>query len=165
MTSDTEAWIEDEHGNKTAFDLDTLKNRADIRLFQILQPPEMRNTIPKEGELEQVLTHVMGWLSSDPSSRDFSDKLGRKIDFEQIGILNHRGDLNEARTQLISDYIWARREEKPSYLKLLRWLRDEIDAGKRRQEQAQLSADKTKQAKARQKAKAARKKGRKARRK
>jgi hypothetical protein len=87
------------------------------------------------------------------------------MDLRQLEVLNAKGKLDEKRARLIGDFIWSRRDDKPSFLRLLKWLRDDVDGQKITQEKQRKNAKQGQINQARLKAKKARNKAKKNRRK
>ncbi|PHS23561.1 MAG: hypothetical protein COA84_10945 [Robiginitomaculum sp.] len=146
--------------------LAALNERPEVKFYRLFLPPELRLELPEHKETDAAIAYAMKWIrSTAPSNPITKTKLAIQTDMRQLGVMNAKGKLDENRARLISDYIWSHRDAKPSFLKLLEWLRDEVDGHKVAQEKQVRKAQKGQVSKARLKAKKARKKAKKNKRK
>ena len=100
-----------------------------LRFATIFLPPECRagHPDPKFVTSDQAV-YPFRWLRSvGHNDTSFTDRSGLQTDLRQLGLMMEKGGLNEDRAKLISDYIWSRRDDTPSFFRLLKWLRDEVD--------------------------------------
>ena len=103
-----------------------------IRLAGILLPPECRPGNPDStGAIvtTEQINYAMQWIRSLPmDDPNFAEKTNWMVDLKQLKMtVGDNNDLDDKRAQIVSDYIWSHRDETPSFLRLLKWLRDEVD--------------------------------------
>jgi len=146
--------------------LDDLSSRPDVKAANLFLPSDYHQNRSGYPAPEEALKYTEQWVRSTKLSAAITkSKLAWQTDMRQLGILTSKGKVDETRARLITGYIWSRRGETPSFLKLLKWLRDEVDYHKRESEGQLAHAHRDQQAAARKKAKAARKRAKKNRRK
>ncbi len=146
--------------------LDDLNSQPDVKFINLFLPLDYHKNPDNYPPPEEVLGYIGKWIRSTTSSNAITKtKLAWQMDLRQLEVLNAKGKLDEKRARLIGNYIWSRRDEKPGFLKLIKWLRDEVDGHKITQEKQRKKAHQGQVSKARTKAKKSRKKAKKNRRK